>query len=363
MIPARLRFSWREPDAARPFQTGISLHSHTLHSRESFRFLPRLAESIAPLRAVIQRASRGKPVAFDQAWWTPPLTPRHALDLESQQIESLGLRPVSLTDHDTIEAPLQLHVLEQCRSVPVSVEWTVPFAGTVFHLGVHNLPESRARELWDAMRTWSDATSVLEVLRAYSSVLIVFNHPLWDETGIGVNAHEGAVAAFLQRNRGLIHALELNGLRTWKENSRVLELAETFGLPVISGGDRHGREPNACINLTRAGSFAAFVAEIREQRSSEILFLNQYRDCRALRIIHLIGDILKDDESHGLGWRDWNDRIFYQTDAGAVLSLKQLWNDGAPAAVRAFVALAQAVHHPPVRTALRSALSKQEVVL
>ena len=65
-------------------------------------------------------------------WWTPPLTPRQAFDLEARQIdERLGLQPiVSISDNDSIAAPMLPQVLDRWSSVTVSVEWTVPFRNT-----------------------------------------------------------------------------------------------------------------------------------------------------------------------------------------------------------------------------------------
>jgi hypothetical protein len=66
-----------------------------------------------------------------------------AYDLESSQIHALGLRAlVSLTDHDNIDAPMLLRTVTSARGIPVSTEWSVPFQGTEFHLGVHNLPSA-----------------------------------------------------------------------------------------------------------------------------------------------------------------------------------------------------------------------------
>ncbi len=69
---------------------------------------------------------------------------------------------------------------------------------------------------------------------------MVLNHPLWDEPGIGPCAHREILADFLIRHLFHIHALELNALRTWKENKQVALMARDHGLPAISGGDRHG---------------------------------------------------------------------------------------------------------------------------
>ncbi len=83
------------------------------------------------------------------AWWTPPLSPARAWQLEASQIEkTLGCDAlVSLSDHDSIEAGVRLHVLEGMRDCPISVEWTVPYRGTFFHLGMHNLPYMDSAEI------------------------------------------------------------------------------------------------------------------------------------------------------------------------------------------------------------------------
>jgi hypothetical protein len=105
-----------------------------------------------------------------------------------------------------------------------------------------------------------------------------------------------------------IHALELNGLRPWKENRDVAVLAGSKPLPLISGGDRHGREPNANIKLTNAATFAEFVGEIRRYGWSDVLFMPQYREPFRLRILRNMCDILEDDPEHSLGWTRWCDR-------------------------------------------------------
>lgn len=56
---------------------------------------------------------------------------------------------------------------------------------------------------------------------------------------------------------------EINGLRPWRENRAVIAFAEAAAKPVISGGDRHGLEPNANLNLTNAANFAEFADEVR----------------------------------------------------------------------------------------------------
>ncbi len=120
------------------FRTGVSLHSHTMHSKE---FLGRLPAYIAMvvigsylLEREIGRSHlyTGQIYDFNKIFWTPPLSPQEAHDLEKKQIEArLGLPAlVSLTDHDNIEAGIQLSMLEATSSVAISLEWTVPYEQT-----------------------------------------------------------------------------------------------------------------------------------------------------------------------------------------------------------------------------------------
>ena len=109
-----------------------------------------------------------------------------------------------------------------------------------------------------------------EMLRAFDSdpgCLVVLNHPYWDETAIGSDLHELLLEEFVQRFRLWIHAFEINGLRDWSKGRRTVSLSGRQGLPLVSGGDRHGREPNAALNLTSAATFSEFAHEVRSRVS------------------------------------------------------------------------------------------------
>jgi len=316
------------------------------------------------------RALKGRDVDLSRAWWTPPLSALQAWKVEKSRIETaLGLRAhVSLTDHDNIDAGLQLGLLDEPRDSPVSVEWTVPWRQTFFHLGLHNLPPDRApgimREL--AVLTANPAENrigeMLDRLHSRAEILIVFNHPLWDEGNMSVALHREFVQSFLTRFRPFIHALELNGLRPWKENRDVLLLAGAESFPVISGGDRHGREPNACLNLTNAATFAEFVEEVRRDGWSDVLFMPEYREPLKLRIMQNLCDILEDDPGHSLGWTKWSDRVFYLTDEGVEKSLNELWGKNFPPVVNRFVSLMSLAGHSHIQWALRFALARASEV-
>ena len=351
-LPLPLSFHWKDQTTVKQFRTGVSLHSHTMHSKERLDFIPRMAASIPALQGEINRLSRrfesfhGHPIDFNRGWWTPPLDPLSAVRLESSQITSLGLAPlVSLTDHDNLDA-------SRYESNIASVELTVKLPASFIHLGIHNLPHARAHEV---LAYGDRPAELMTWLRQFPNALLVFNHPLWDEAGIGAPTHRAMVESFISEFHHDIHALELNGLRPWKENKAVVDLATRLQLPLISGGDRHGTEPNANINLTNAASFEEFVEEVRHQRRSDILFLPQYKTPYALRIANNLMEILRDMPGHSLGWSRWSDRVFYEVVPGQARSLSEYWTNGEPVLIRTFVSLVHIMRSsaqlPPIRFA------------
>ena len=342
---------------ARSFSTGVSLHSHTLHSRETLSFLGKYKQI---------PGKDGTRLDLSQAWWTPPLGPYEAWLIERNHIEQrFGLLAlVSLTDHDDIEAPLKLRVLDECRHVPVSVEWTVPYGPTFFHLGVHNIHEGTARSIFTDMQSFT-AASMLEVLAADPATLIVFNHPAWDEQGIGKAEHLMLAAQFLRAHREFIHAVEINGFRPWKENRTAWRMAQAMGKPIVAGGDRHALEPNTVLDLTNAGSFPEFAEQVRNGWS-DVLVTSQYREPLRLRVLQSVQEVLQECDAHAYGWRRWSERIFYQCEDGAVRSLLSLLSPSAGATVQFLVGTVLAIRgrlfSKPLRT-LRSVLPQHELAL
>jgi hypothetical protein len=275
------------------------------------------------------------PVDFSRAYWTSPLTPKLAYEVEKDQIErKLDLAAlVSLTDHDSIQAPSLLRLASETAEVPLSTEWTVPYeCGSVFHLGIHNLPVAHAHDLTQALERYTrapraaKATELLAALHSIPEVLIVFNHPLWDLGGLGAERHAVCLNTFMQQNGTFLHALELNGMRKWDENKRVIPLAERWGLPIVSGGDRHACEPSATVNLSHAKSFAEFVDEIRNAQRSHILFMQQYADPMCVRVAHAVLDVIRYYPEYPEGSRRWDDRVFHPDKTGeGFLPLSAFW--------------------------------------
>jgi len=372
MAYSTVSYLWRDRDAAKGFRTGVSLHSHTNQSKETLDFLANLGNQYPAIRPLLTRLERrseeaeGVRVNYAAGYWTPPMTPRLAFDLESRQIEMLDMASmVSITDHDNINAPLLLRTIPSARGIPVSVEWSVPYGDVQdFHLGVHNLPSSRAAE-W--MRTLSDFTErpvesrlaeILIGLNDEPNVLVVFNHPMWDLFLIGQERHSFLVNEFLLKHGAFIHALELNGLRNWEENRATHRLAQQWNMLLISGGDRHGVEPNANINLTNATSFTEFVHEIRREHKSNMLFMNQYAEPWKHRLLRSTLDAIRDYPDFPQGSRTWDERAYHPDSNGVVRPLKEIWPNGRmPLAIFWVIRMVQMLGSGPVSTGLRMAWS------
>jgi hypothetical protein len=370
-----ISYLWRDQSAPRAFRTGVSLHSHTNQSQETLDFLANLGNQYQVLRPLLARVERraeeiyGVRIDYAASYWTPPMTPKLAFDLESRQIEKLGLSSmVSLSDHDNINAPMLLRTVPSARQIPVSVEWSAPYAGQQsFHIGVHNLPSGRAAEWMATLAEFtanpSDArlTEILRALHNEPNVLVVFNHPMWDLYLIGAEKHQFLVNEFLQKNGAYLHALELNGLRHWDENRAVRRLAEKWNMVLVSGGDRHGVEPNANINLTNATSFTEFVHEIRRQRMSNVLFMPQYAEPWKLRLLRSTIDAIRNYPDFPQGSRNWDERAYHPDANGVARPLSELWPNGsAPLAMKGIIAMVQLLGRRPLTGGLRLAWSEAE---
>jgi hypothetical protein len=352
---SQITTNWHEPTVVEPYVTGVSLHSHTSVSEETLGFIHAMFVAFPAMKTLFdyyQKRSdkHGIKLDFERANWRPPLQPRMAYELESKQIQRLNLNSlVSITDHDTIEAPMLLRTVPSSRHIPVSLEWSAPYGQTTFHLGIHNLKSAdglawmkRFEEFTESARPSmgigaahvacppeNDARllAMLRELHQEPQVLIVLNHPLWDLHKVG-QVHENEVRRFLAEAGETIHAVELNGLRHARENRLIVRMARETGHVAISGGDRHGMEPNANINLTNAASFTEFVEEIRIERRSHVHFMDQYAERWEQRILASTLNAITDFPEFMPGWQRWDERAFHPDREGVMRSFAELWPDG-----------------------------------
>jgi hypothetical protein len=339
-------------------RTVVSLHAHTNLSRESVTLLPSYLDRIPVIGAMARREMRayeqrnGRPIDFTKGWWHPPVTANQVLASESAQIERLGLRPlVSITDHDSVDAGLSL-IGTAAGEVPISFEWTVPYGRGFLHLGIHNLPRDTALAVFATLETFTSQTAsasladMLDLVTSRPETLVVLNHPLWDLAGVGADTHLEMAHRFVRESRCWLHAIELNGYRSWEENAGAADFARACGLPVISGGDRHGCAPNSLLNVTNAASFAEFVAEVRDDAHSVVLLMPEYREPLVARKMAVAADVMRANPSHPAGQPLWTDRISYEDD-GVIRPLSAEWPDGGPLWARSAIRLFEASARDP----------------
>ncbi len=373
MANSTISYLWCDRRAAQGYRTGVSLHSHTNQSTETLSFLANIGSRHSFMRPLLARMERrsainhGLRVNYSAAYWTPPLTPKLAFNLECAQIEELDVAPmVSITDHDNIKAPMLLRSVPSARQIPVSVEWSAPYGGEQdFHFGIHNLPSVRAHDWMEILADFTAhpdderLTEILAALNDEPNVMVIFNHPLWDLFMVGAEKHQALVNKFLKKNAPFLHALELNGLRNWDENRAVRQLATQWDMLLVSGGDRHGVEPNANINLTNATSFTEFVHEIRNQKLSKVLFMPQYAEPWKHRILRSAIDAIRDYPEFPQGSQRWDERVYHPNAKGIPTPLAELWPSGlAPWQMRWSLAMVRLLGRRPVSSGLRMAWSE-----
>jgi len=327
-------------------KTGVSLHCHTQFSREMLDFVPYYASKLPIISFFWHRerdnyqARSGKKIDFSDAFWSPPLPPETVFKAEKEQIESVDLDAiVSLSDHDCIDANITVNEKTGKHS-PISLEWTVPFEYGFFHVGVHNLPKDRSREITDQLLDYtftpeiqnnSRLNELFAMLNEDAEILVVLNHPLWDIELVGKEKHETLLSHFLIKMGTWIHALEINGFRSWSENKAVIELAEAFDMPVVTGGDRHGCRPNTVINVTESRTFEEFVEEVRVDKHSEIVLMPEYRLPLHSRQLQSFSEILTYYPEFSEGRERWFDRVHYDVgDGHGVRPLSVHWKHGGP---------------------------------
>ncbi|HMS38652.1 MAG TPA: hypothetical protein PKE69_00260 [Pyrinomonadaceae bacterium] len=348
----RLHILHKAENLSHHAKTGVSLHCHTQFSQEMLDFIPHYAESIPIVRYFWKREREkfnkreGKDWDFSSAYWSPPLTPTDVFNIEKKQINDAGLDEIiSITDHDSIDGYKQVHKEHDKKKAPISLEWTVPFEFGFFHVGIHNLPEDRAIDLTKTLLDYTFGENptneklheLFAMLNEIPQVLVILNHPLWDIEMVGKTRHNILLRNFLSEHSHWLHALEINGFRTWSENKAVIEMAESFEIPICTGGDRHGCKPNTVINLTNAKTFEEFVDQVRTDKHTEVVLMPEYKQPLKSRQMASFGEIIKEYPHFPENRRRWFDRVFF--DLGKGDGLKSLsgygWKNGGPPWLRA----------------------------
>ena len=373
----RLHILDKPKDLSATAQTGVSLHCHTQHSKELLDFIPYYAERIPVVSYFWEKECRrylereGKLPNFTTGYWMPPLTGREVFESEKEQMNRAGLDAiVSITDHDCIQANLEVNTQISNDQAPISMEWTVPFDYAFLHVGVHNLPPERAAEMTGKLLGYTSQSAddeklheVFAMLDELPEVLVVLNHPIWDIEMIDGELHLALLKNFIAEHGKWIHAFEVNGFRSWSENQAVIKMAEDLGFPLVTGGDRHCCHKNTVINLTNSKTFAEFAEEIRIDKYSEIVLMPEYRESLHARQIASIAEILHNYPEFPVERRRWLDRVYVDLeDDTGLRPLSCYWKGGGPKWLRWVMWTVGVLSHKRVRPAFRMMMRCEDVV-
>lgn len=359
--------------------SGVSMHCHTEHSREMLDFVPHYADKLPVINFFWKRERKkyikreGRLMAFDTGFWSPPLTASEVFGIEQEQINKAGLDAmVSLTDHDSIDANLKVNELSDNKTAPISLEWTVPFEFGFFHIGVHNLPKDDAVDLTKTLLDYTftkerhsneNLREMFEMLNNLPGVLVIFNHPIWDIELVGQERHNQLLKRFLEEHGQWIHAFEVNGFRSWSENKAVIEMARSLGYPLVTGGDRHGCQPNTVLNLTNAKTFSEFVEEIRVDKHSEVVLMPEYSQPLHSRQMQSFSEILKFYPEFPEGRKQWFDRVHFDVlDGEGVRPVSIHWDKGGPMWLRMAIWTLGVLGHRRARPVFRLVEKKKDRV-
>jgi hypothetical protein len=141
-------------------------------------------------------------------------------------------------------------------------------------------------------------------------------------------------------------------------------MAEALGIPIATGGDRHGCKPNTVINLTNAGTFEEFVNEIRVEKRSEVVLMPEYEHPLHSRQLQSFSEILSHYPDFVEGRQRWFDRVFFDTgDGNGVRNLSSHgWKLGGPKWLRAAIWTLGFLGSPKMRPFFRIARKRQDRV-
>jgi hypothetical protein len=145
-----------------------------------------------------------------------------------------------------------------------------------------------------------------------------------------------------------------------------MEMAKGLGLPVVAGSDRHGCQPGAALNLTRADTFSEYVSEVRNDGVSDVVVMPHFLEPLKLRHVEDFWDIIRDHSEYSDGRKYWNERVFYVCDDGVhrpISSFPAFSRRDDQRLVKILLGIMRFLKtHPRLRPALRQALSVGESV-
>lgn len=288
------------PDLASRYPTLVCLHTHSCYSVEDLASLNWVMDLpyMRPFKGTLRRAFGLPPankVDYRHLCYHPPYRPHEIWQLESASASALGVDRLllAITDHDEIAGGVELRERLPAHAAQLALgeELTIRFEHSRFHLGVTALPADRIDDLHASLQQHAHNRNLDAVFETLASLncLTVLNHPLlaWGGGTIGA----APVLALLRRYGWAIDALEINGMRTVRENEAVVALAAEVRKPLVGGGDSHLLLASSALSASRASTYADFVAEVKSGESQVVVTPGYFFPLRwrlTLRVLSVI---------------------------------------------------------------------------
>ena len=288
------------PDLAARYPTLVCLHTHSCYSVENLASLNWVMDQpyMRPFKGTLRRAF-GLPhpdgVDYRHLCYSPPFRPHDIWRLESASASALGVDHLllAITDHDEIAGGVELRAQLPAHTSQLAMgeELTIRFEQSLFHLGVTGLPVERVDALHTSLQQHARTRNLDAVFETLASLhcLTVLNHPLLDWGGGTIGA--APVLALLRRYGWAIDALEINGMRTLRENEAVVALAAEVCKPLVGGGDSHLLLASSALSASQATTYADFVAEVKSGESHVVVTRGYFLPLRwrlTLRVLSFI---------------------------------------------------------------------------
>lgn len=185
----------------------------------------------------------------------------HPLDLV-RRARARGLRYLSITDHDSVDAYRHVLGWDTPGVVPgAEIEVRDPSFGAVVHVNVYELDEGRFGELMEIAHGRRD----LEAFAAYcreQGLPCAYNHPFWSP--MGVPSPDVAAAGRIMR---LFPVTELNMGRVREKNHAAARLGSALGRGLLANTDTHVADVGRACTLARGETFREFFESVRAGRA------------------------------------------------------------------------------------------------
>jgi len=279
----------------------VCLHAHSCHSVENLAHLNWVSRIpwFRPFSRILQRSfglAHVPDVDYRKLCYHPPITPGDIWDIELAGARRLGFERVlvAVTDHDEVAGSLELVERrgEDAARIGAGEELSFLFEHELFHVGISGVDPRRLPDVHASLQPAAAEGRIGDIfdLLTATGCLVVLNHPLiaW-----GAHHHQdaGPVEALIGRFGWAIDALEFNAMRSQAENRRVVELAGWAHKPLVGGGDSHLPAPASALCASNAGTYAAFIDEVRSGWSRPIVTREYFLPHRwkiTLRVLNFI---------------------------------------------------------------------------